>query len=136
MTAVKKFFRYYAPGIILIGIVIIAYLIIQKYYCPYIIAGPSMEPTYHAGNVVMTEPVEDELLTRDRVVIVRSENKSIIKRIEGVPGDTVSVGGKPYTLKADEYYVLGDNRDESYDSRAFGPVKKEDIRAVVAKTLI
>ena len=33
------------------------------------------------------------------------------------------------TLKEDEYFVLGDNRKISYDSRNIGPIKKENIKA-------
>jgi hypothetical protein len=34
----------------------------------------------------------------------------------------------PYTLAADEYWMMGDNRDNSSDSRYFGPVKAEALR--------
>lgn len=80
-----------------------------------------------------------------------------IKRIIGLPGETIIIrNGKivifssrssegitleePYleegemvtgdvmeTLGEDEYFLLGDNRDESLDSRVFGPVKRENI---------
>jgi signal peptidase I len=35
------------------------------------------------------------------------------------------------TLAADEYYIMGDNRQQSQDSRYFGPVKKKDISGEV-----
>ena len=39
---------------------------------------------------------------------------------------------KVWHLKATQYFVLGDNRFESYDSRYFGPVERDHIRAVVS----
>jgi signal peptidase I len=47
----------------------------------------------------------------------------IVKRLAGVPGDTL--GGR--TLGRGEYWVLGDNADESTDSREFGPVRRRDL---------
>lgn len=125
------------PGIVILMAVFAAYFIIENVYSPYVIMGQSMEPSYHQGEVVMTEPVSEELLKSGAVVIVsREPYKKIIKRIVGVPGDTVMVEGKPYELKPGEYYVLGDNSDASYDSRYFGPVEESDIKGIVAKKII
>ena len=79
------------------------------------------------------------------------EEHYLIKRVIGLPGETVSIkDGKvhingevleedvyaqsgytsamqPVTLGENEYFVLGDNRDNSKDSRYFGPVKMADI---------
>jgi signal peptidase I len=51
-----------------------------------------------------------------------------------IPGDVVY----PITLGEDEYFVLGDNRQNSRDSRAksFGYVNKNDIIGIVIKSLI
>lgn len=86
-------------------------------------------------------------------------NDKCVKRVIGVPGDkieikdkTVYVNNKPLeenylnentktdyfissyrkiTLKEDQYYVLGDNREKSMDSRTFGPVTRKRIKGEV-----
>ena len=78
-----------------------------------------------------------------------SRDLGISKRVVGVPGDTVSwkhgyvyVNGVRFdqiqtsvflnvTLGKDEYFVLGDNRTFSQDSRDFGPVPRDAIFAKV-----
>ena len=47
----------------------------------------------------------------------------MVKRLTGVPGDTF--GGR--TLGRGEYWVVGDNAEESTDSRVFGPVRRRDL---------
>lgn len=80
----------------------------------------------------------------------------ITKRIVGLPGETIEIiDGEFYingvlfvpdyetipdngrhanqpaiTLGEDEYYVVGDNRSNSFDSRSFGPIKKSQIKQV------
>ena len=63
-------------------------------------------------------------------VVVRqpgSAGRIDLKRIAAAPGSTVIVRGEPFVLGYHEWYVLGDNLDESIDSRHLGPVKRADI---------
>jgi signal peptidase I len=63
------------------------------------------------------------------VVVVRQPgaDRLDLKRIAAGPGAEVTVRGQPDFLGQDEWYVLGDNLDESTDSRDLGPVRTSDI---------
>lgn len=112
----------------------------------------SMQPTFYEGDVriiVLTNRVE----AGDIIGIRASEErqfKNYAKRVIAVEGDTIEIiDGRvyidgnlleetyverwrmeqmpPVTLKEDEIFVLGDNRSKSYDSRSFGPIKKDEV---------
>ena len=163
MDAVKRalaaFFDFLQGIVVFMAMLVMVYLFIMS---PQEINGASMEPNFHNGEYILTNKVIYKL--RDpkhgEVVIFKSpKNKEIdyIKRIIGVPGDTVKlensafyVNGKkipePYlspgiyifggsflregaetVVPPGEYFVVGDNRPHSADSREFGSVPKEDF---------
>lgn len=123
--------------------------------------GLSMEPRVRAGEFVLINTLAYRLgpVRRGDVVAFRHDApnpETYIKRVVGLPGErvevrdgTVLVNGaalsEPYvrfpdhrsaaavTLPADGYYVLGDNRAESDDSRNWGVLHAADIagKAVV-----
>jgi len=126
---------------------------------PFIVSGASMEDTFHSGEYLIIDQItyRFEAPERGDVVVFRypqDPSKFFIKRIIGLPGDTIDIQGnvvtlttqeetwvlnEPYiksmaenttlneTLGEREYFVMGDNRDASSDSRVWGVLQKDKI---------
>lgn len=127
---------------------------------PFIVSGDSMYPTFKNHDYLIVDSLTYKLENPQRydVVVFRyplDTKRYFIKRIIGLPGETVIVHDKTVTittpdnpegfvindpvidvetqgevtttLNNDEYYVLGDNRTVSSDSRIWGALKKEFI---------
>jgi signal peptidase I len=98
----------------------------------YAVEGRSMLQAYAPGQRLAVESLTYRLRPPRvaEVVVVRqpgSNGRLDLKRIVAGPGAEVSVRGATDFLGKDEWYLLGDNLDESTDSRELGPVKTEDI---------
>ena len=117
--------------------------------------GESMSPTIPSPSILLINKLDKDLQRNDIVVCREGGLKTITKRIIGVPGEsvTITVDGKvfinntlyedeygfpmylsgdrsyPVVLGEDEYFVMGDNRNVSADSRntEIGNIKKENI---------
>lgn len=126
---------------------------------PFYVKGASMEPNFYDHEYLFIDKLTYRRSEPERGDIVvfrypRNPSEFFIKRVVGLPGETVEVAnGKvriynkehengftldeqgyldqdytastdTKTLKEDEFYLMGDNRAASLDSRAFGPVKR------------
>lgn len=134
---------------------------------PFIVSGASMDDTFASGQYLIVDQLSYyfEQPARGEVIIFRyprDPSKFFIKRIIGLPGDTVKIENavvtivnkdnpqgfvldEPYiksmepapafseTLGDREYFVMGDNRDNSSDSRSWGVLQEERIigRAII-----
>lgn len=151
---------YIASAILLAAI--IQLLIIR----PFIVSGTSMDPVVKNGQYLIIDEVTYRFHTPQRgdVIVFKAPpepTKYYIKRVIGLPGDTVkiteglitiinkdhpkgftlnepyithlSTDSGTYTVPQNEYFVMGDNRSGSYDSRAWGFLPAANIsgRALV-----
>ena len=100
--------------------------------------GLSMQPTLQDGQLVIVNKLAYKIGSPgiDDVVVLFSPQGGVplLKRIVGVPGDTIRIVGCtvcPVTLGPGEFFVAGDNRRDSLDSRVFGAVPEENIIGTV-----
>lgn len=159
-------------------LIVVVYTLVNLTTARAIVEGPSMQPNFYTGQLVIINRFAYYYASpaRGDVVVLHNPGDSckdvikqdmglsilvphdtgeacadLIKRVIGLPGETVEVKGKnvfingtqidePYivnpcerncegkwTLGTDQYFVMGDNRPNSYDSRGFGPINRSLI---------
>ncbi|MBI1957376.1 MAG: signal peptidase I [Candidatus Niyogibacteria bacterium] len=115
-------------------VVLVVVLPIRFYVAqPFIVSGASMVPTFESGNYLIIDEFTYTFIRepqKGEVIVFRYPNdpsKFFIKRVVGLPGEEVIVDGREWTLAADEYFVMGDNRLQSLDSRSFGALPRSNI---------
>lgn len=91
------------------------------------VRGTSMAPTLEPGDWVIA--VAPGRLRRGEIVIVEHPDRrgfELVKRIVAMPGDLAPDGR---VLGLDELWVQGDSVEGSTDSRSYGPMRREHVRA-------
>ena len=145
--------------IIIYILIIFAILLFKKYVIsPIRVNGESMMNTLHDVDIMIMNSINYRFseIKRYDIVIIDEGQELIIKRVIGLPGDTVKcvnnklyINGKRVKDKYassktsdfsvdvgnGEYFVLGDNRSNSMDSRVFGTFKKKEIIGKTSLTI-
>ena len=91
-------------------------LIFQFVFLIGYVPSGSMEPTISAGSYIIGLRNHGELRCGD-IVMFRMDERILVKRIAAVPGDTIDGTGFILMVPDGCYYLLGDNSEESLDSR-------------------
>lgn len=132
---------------------VVVHLLVQNYR----VDGPSMTPTLLNQQYILVDKAQYIFGTPQRGDVIvfewpKDTSQDFVKRVIGLPGDTVTVDAagnvtvdgtqinEPYVndltnpyqpntwhLGSGQYFVLGDNRGDSSDSRDWGPVPAKDI---------
>lgn len=143
----KNFIKNIYPYVIIVAVVV---LVRTFLFTPIRVDGPSMNPTLKNGDIMILNKISK--VDRFDIVVIKSDRLDdvLIKRVIALPGETIEVrngityiNGKKLKdkyafgktsdvgkmkLKDDEYFVMGDNRRVSADSRIFGTFTKKDIK--------
>lgn len=137
-------------------VILVVVVIIRTYFfTPIIVNGESMSPTLDGGELMILNKRSE--INRFDVVVVDIGTEEIIKRVIAMPGETIAcengvvfVNGRrqdedyskgvtsdfnKVTLGDDEYFVMGDNRENSADSRVFGAFTSKQIKGATSLVL-
>ena len=154
MSLIKKFLfgkRISPPFVRLLVFSVILLFISSLAYYLIKVDGYSMSPTFKEGDVLFVDRdvYTNENPKRNDIIVFRHSKEEVIKRIIGLPGETVLIrdgeilinskrikrnfgvglaGGKgigagPYKLSKGCYFVIGDNREDTF----WGVIRRKDI---------
>lgn len=140
--------------LIIVVIIVIRLFIIT----PVRVDGTSMLPTFDNGNILLLNKMNHEFKRFD-IVVFDYKGDELVKRVVGLPGDEVKyINNKLYingkyiyenfkhektadfkleeVVPKDKYFVLGDNRLNSLDSRYIGFIDAKYIKGSIAFSII
>lgn len=149
MDELIEFFKDIFKYIVIIAVIILIRIFVLTTTS---VVGPSMEPNLYDKNILLVDQLTPRFSEYERfdVVVFEHSPSYLIKRVIGLPGEKIEyrdnklyvneklveeqfeINGTtedfgPLVVPANNYFLLGDNRIDSTDSRDFGPIEKEKI---------
>ena len=143
----KKYKYRVKPWMLPVGLTLIFVLILRFVLLVGYVPTPSMEPTLRQNSIIVGTRLFGELKTGD-IIVFQKDGVLLVKRIAGSPGERIDLTKISYmdsvpipifeqeviTVPENAYFVLGDNSQNSWDSRYWDePFISEDD--IVAKLL-
>lgn len=143
----KKLGRFYLPFFCLF----LCFLVLLQFIRPIRVVGKSMTPSLHSGQLLIGIH-HWKTIKRGDIVVASTGNELLIKRVIALPNERIRISdGKVYinsnrltesyikepmntdesydvVLGENEYFLMGDNRNESGDSRLYGPFGSDAIQ--------
>lgn len=155
-TVKKNYIKEFLPYFMIILVVVLIKTFVVS---PIRVNGASMNPTLNDKDIMLLDEISYRFSDIERfdIVVVKEEDEYLIKRVIGLPGETVEykndklyIDGKyvkedfkhketfdfSTTLGKDEYFIMGDNRTNSTDSRVFGPISRDKIMGKTSLTIL
>ena len=156
---IKKIIEDFGPYLVIIIVIVI---VKTFFVSPIRVSGDSMDSTLKNNDVMILNKIGYRLngVKRFDIVVVNYNGRYLIKRVIGLPGDTLKVINnklfineeyvdEPYLdedvvtmtffveekIPEGEYFLMGDNRESSLDSRSLGNFSEKDILGIASYTI-